>query len=231
LVQQFISTKKLKQLKADSVLTQSVDYRRIEENDAYIWVNCFVKMYNDRTTNKLMARCSLKIIDSTQKEKDLLAKKIEMDELTGVYTRNTTEKMIGEYFNLSGHKRISALIVYDVALSFQKVMQIDGDKNDDMLKKVTEKVKIIFRNDDIVGRINNNKFVVFMKNIPERAIAMTKIKMMQEAISELGFSINIGVAFSEIQNETYQNIYEIADDCRVRAKNNGKNSFVTNENN
>lgn len=219
---EIMSIEKLRLLVKDGITNQSIDYRRIEENDNYIWVNCDMKIYNDKITNKSKAKFVLKIVDITQKEKTLLAKKLECDNLTGVYTRETTEKILTEYFNSSIKRGISAMIVYDVSLDNGAT---DLNENNIMLKNVVENIRHIFRSDDVFGRIIKNKFCVFMRNISDRGIAIEKVKAIQKSVLALGYNISVGVSFSETEDDTYKNIYEKSDDARIIAKNSGKNLY------
>lgn len=86
------------------------------------------------------------------------------------------------------------------------------------------------KEDDIVGRIGGDEFVVVMKNIKMKEMAIAKAeelltKTQQYEIKELNgsaISISIGIAMAPEDGDCYMDLYKRADQALYQAKRSGK---------
>ena len=116
---------------------------------------------------------------------------------------------------------------------------------DIVLQKFGQLLRDIFREDDIVGRIGGDEFVVVMKNIKMKEMAIAKAeelltKTQQYEIKELNGSaisisnlpfeemngkyvtISVGIAFAPEAGSCYMDLYKRADQALYQAKRSGK---------
>ena len=101
---------------------------------------------------------------------------------------------------------------------------------DIVLQKFGQLLRDIFREDDIVGRIGGDEFVVVMKNIKMKEMAIAKAeelltKTQQYEIKELNgsaISISIGIAMAPEDGDCYMDLYKRADQALYQAKRSGK---------
>ena len=107
------------------------------------------------------------------KRQEELQIKAEIDEMTQLLNKATTEKMITQV--LETHpEEFHAMLAIDID-NFKAVNDLFGHKvGDHVISVVAATIASQFRKYDIVGRVGGDEFVVFMRNIDTKDIAYTK---------------------------------------------------------
>lgn len=99
----------------------------------------------------------------------------ELDEMTNLYNKSTTEHII-ESTLMGSEGRNEVMMIIDID-NFKAVNDtlghLEGDK---VIKEVGNLIAETFRESDIVGRIGGDEFCVLMVDIPDIEIARTKAK-------------------------------------------------------
>ncbi|MFI3254190.1 MAG: sensor domain-containing diguanylate cyclase [Eubacteriales bacterium] len=102
---------------------------------------------------------------------------------------------------------------------------------DFLLGELGQRLKDSIRQDDLVGRVGGDEFVIFLRDVPNLDIMMGKAKMLLSTISEdfvdgkLRHSIHgsLGVAVFPDHGTSYEELYHHADIALYNSKNQGKN--------
>ena len=156
-----------------------------------------------------------------------------LDKLTSVYNR----KYFQEYliFLLESSyidKSIFAVIMFDID-DFKGVNDKYGHQvGDEVLIKLTKEVKRTIGKSDIIGRYGGEEFIVLLPNVDKsKAVTMAeKIRFNVEAAKILGekrnVTISIGIAMSNEQRISSEEIVNRADQALYRAKHEGKNRCI-----
>lgn len=164
-------------------------------------------------------------------ERKSLIRKAELDGLTGIYNKITTERKIAEALAGTDEGR-HALLVFDID-NFKEVNDEEGHLiGDHTLKIVADLISSNFRNTDIVGRIGGDEFVVFMKNVTDESQVESKA---QDLIRLLYFkpnltipanvSFSVGIAFTGEGSYHYETLFKRADEALYFCKKNGRNRY------
>lgn len=99
--------------------------------------------------------------------------KSQIDEMTHLFNKITTEKMVTSVLSEFPQKK-QALIVVDID-NFKSVNDILGHKvGDHIICVVAGVLSSLFRNTDIIGRIGGDEFVVLMRNVPDYNVVTKK---------------------------------------------------------
>ena len=99
--------------------------------------------------------------------------KSQIDEMTHLFNKITTEKMVTSVLSEFSQKK-QALIVVDID-NFKSVNDILGHKvGDHIICVVAGVLSSLFRNIDIIGRIGGDEFVVLMRNVPDYNVVTKK---------------------------------------------------------
>ncbi len=163
-----------------------------------------------------------------------LSEQAQLDQLTGLYNKATTESLISE--TLSKRRLCDshfALIIVDVD-NFKGINDTFGHLSGDMvLAQLAGELKSIFRKNDIVGRIGGDEFFILMKNYGERSIITAKSKEILERFnrkytrdsSTVQLSASIGIAIYDEYSPSFEALYRNADIALYQAKNRGKNTI------
>lgn len=166
----------------------------------------------------------------------ILQLRSETDGLTQVLNKVSAEKAGENYLRYNSLKDSCVMMILDID-EFKKVNDTLGHRRgDELLKKIGNILKGIFREGDIIGRIGGDEFMVLMKNIHDLHIAEGKAKKIIQEISDIPveYSKNhcgcsIGIVYNNKQGFSYTEMYGMADRALYRAKGRGKGQYVVYE--
>ena len=93
--------------------------------------------------------------------------------MTGIYNRNAFKRAVLEYMNTSGKQKEGVLILLDID-NFKTINdQLGHLEGDEALQYITERLKKVFRQEDILGRLGGDEFMVFLKgNVQKEDISL-----------------------------------------------------------
>ena len=161
----------------------------------------------------------------------LLKRAAQTDALTGVYNKKNTEEKINRLLHNPADKGRHAFLIMDVD-NFKHINDTYGHAvGDSVLKEFGKILQNYFRENDIIGRIGGDEFVVLMQGIEESFVAEERAKVLGEEVSGHTFpgyperlSISIGIALSPDCGTAYMELYQCADHALYAVKHSGKNS-------
>ncbi len=164
---------------------------------------------------------------SNSRENKYLIHLSEIDPLTSVFNKETTQKLIDQ--KLKNHEHFCFLIL-DVD-DFKSVNDNYGHAvGDKVLKNLSDLFKNHFRQTDIVGRICGDEFIIL---IEDEHIAESRIQSLLKKVNELKIeelqdfklSISVGMAFAPSNGTTFMELYRHADHALYQTKRTGKNNY------
>lgn len=169
---------------------------------------------------------------------DKLKKEYEVDELTGLCSRESLEEIVDMFFKGNSEEgknnRMAAMFMVDID-NFKSINDHFGHVyGDHVLIEIGQKIHAIFRDEDITSHIGGDEFCVFLRHqIPEEIIEL-RAKQICEAIRTeyrvagqvVSSSCSVGVAIAPRHGNSYQKLYKNADKAQYVAKKSGKNNYV-----
>ena len=157
----------------------------------------------------------------------------KFDTLTGCLNKITTEKNITSTLNHSYYTDIHALFVVDID-SLKSINDTFGHPfGDVVIAEIGCRLRNIVREDDIVGRIGGDEFIVFVKTLKnaheiigqaERILNVLNCTVCKGDI-HCHVSASIGVVVSTTNVDTFQELYKKADGAMYESKQQGKNRY------
>lgn len=198
----------------------------------YIWVRMVVVFIPNKSRSNLHKIFVMfkNIDDEKLKDLDYITKS-RTDYLTGLYNREYTKVLIDEYFekNKNGSGVFCIVDIDD----FKNVNDTFGHiTGDELLREIAKRLNNAIGNNDIIGRIGGDEFVVFMKNIENEETAKSKIEHIlssmqfehseQNNLSCIRFSA--GAVLYNTDSDRSR-IHETADHNLYEAKRVGKNTY------
>lgn len=166
---------------------------------------------------------------SVQLEAQKLKIKSELDQMTGLYNKTTTELLANDAL-LGEPGKLNALMVIDID-NFKAVNDNSGHlAGDHVIKIVADMISGMFRKTDIVGRVGGDEFVVMMVDVPSMDIVYSKAN---ELIQTMRYkpnltipeyvTLSIGMSCSKTMLHTdYDTLFKEADEALYLAKQDGK---------
>lgn len=164
---------------------------------------------------------------SNSRENKYLIHLSEIDPLTSVFNKETTQKLIDQ--KLKNHEHFCFLIL-DVD-DFKSVNDNYGHAvGDKVLKNLSDLFKNHFRQTDIVGRIGGDEFIILIEDehIAESRIQslLQKVNALKiEELQDFKLSISVGMAFTPSNGTTFMELYRHADHALYQTKRTGKNNY------
>lgn len=181
-----------------------------------------------RINNVLGARRRIKALLQKQEELRIMS---EVDAMTKLFNKRMTEQLVTE--TLETHsENLHALFVVDID-NFKAVNDIFGHKvGDHTISVVAGVLSSSFSNENYIGRIGGDEFVVLMCDIASKNEALQKADELVQIIRKKenltipeNISLSIGVVFSEKKNQTYAELFTKADEALYYAKKSGKGCY------
>ena len=119
----------------------------------------------------------LYIVVRNNQEKAELVRSAQKDALTGVYNRENTQKVIDAILREKAPGRLSWLSDPGIWIIFKEVNDVYGHvMGDNVLKMLGGFLKEQFREQDVIGRIGGDEFVILLCNIGSRKNMESRIK-------------------------------------------------------
>ena len=168
-------------------------------------------------------------------EKDMVQKlevKSSTDLLTGLLNKISFEEEARRFLSEREDYEKCAVFLIDFD-NFKQVNDNFGHRaGDEVLKRFGRQLRRSFRDDDIIGRIGGDEFmVIFAGEITEAGLT-ARCDRINSVLREYryggvaGLSCSIGVVVDNDCISTFEDLYELADDALYEAKARGKARFV-----
>ena len=216
-------------------------------NSGKIDGECRIRIYNDKFTprwckviyhvfkkdgERVRLTGKLSDIDQVMKEKELLLRKAELDDLIGIYNKATFRARCCEYLSKAVEPHV-AILFADID-NFKEINDNFGHAaGDKILKDVSEKMQEIFSADDILGRFGGDEFCVLMKDADREKLNPVLDRLVEELRGEyindhhiVIVSTSVGAVLSDDFGFDYETLLEDADKALYYAKENGKSQHA-----
>lgn len=170
-----------------------------------------------------------KLIDVTaaEAEKEELITLSRTDGLTGIYNAATVKKLITERLNTEDRRGIDAFLLIDCD-NLKEINDTFGHlTGNKVLQNISQGLKSVFRETDIIGRIGGDEFCVYMKDIPTVDSARSKGRQLNTILKKtaLPISVSIGIAVPN-HTQTYEDVFANADRAMYQSKKSGGGEVV-----
>ena len=104
---------------------------------------------------------------------------------------------------------------------------------DIVLSTLGQTLRNYFRENDIIGRIGGDEFVIYMCKTESKERAVTRILALADTVKNLSFAemnghhitISIGISFAPEHGTCYMDLYKNADTALYETKQNGRNGY------
>lgn len=155
----------------------------------------------------------------------------ETDAMTGFLNHNAVIAHIKSF--IEHESGVHSLFMIDVD-NFKSVNDNMGHQQGDaVIISIAEAIRAVFRQNDIVGRVGGDEFLVLMKNSGDEHITRRKARELNSALQfkvsaaskEINLSASIGISMTKGDGKNFDRLYREADTALYRSKDRGKNCF------
>lgn len=171
--------------------------------------------------------------DIRERAASALRRKAENDSLTNIYNAAAARRLAEEFIQ-SAEGRKATLLIIDLD-DFKRINDRYGHMmGDAVLVQTAQIIKRLFRNNDIVGRIGGEEFMVMMKDTDDRTIIERRCSKLNADLQELSDRLNleeplscsIGIGIFPASADSYFRLFCSADRALYCAKDRGKKRFA-----
>lgn len=179
---------------------------------------------------EIVVRRVQNVMESQMRFKEILRQynhvlqKTQMDSLTGLYSRDSAERIIDEILDTESERK-HALMLVDIQRFSEINAQYGSGNGDKILQEMATLIRRYFRSNDIVARMDGDIFCIFMTAVPSKEMVANKCKQLCEKMKELSvegvkerMETVIGVAVTEKSDRSFKQIYQNAKHALERAK-------------
>ena len=198
----------------------------------YYWIRVSINFILEPMQGDICALIYGQNITDTKVREQKLQSKAELDLLSKLYNRITTQKKAEKYLSSTEKNGMSVLFMIDLD-NFKQINDSLGHLyGDAVISETAHRLKRIFRESDIIGRLGGDEFAIFIPNVQTMDFIIEKAKMISTTISapvlfdnipkSIGCSVGIAHTTESIDFKT---LYEMADKALYVAKSKGKNRY------
>lgn len=186
---------------------------------------------DDGTPIKVIGKTSN--INDSKKQQERLEKSAKLDPLTKILNKAVTKSEIEKYLKKKGSKGQHGFILIDID-NFKSINNKLGHLfGDAVLTEVSAKIAKIFLEDDIVGRIGGDEFIVLLKNYKSISDIKEKADKICKAFKntytgenkDYKISSSIGISLYPRDGNSYEKLLNKADIALYNVKDSGKDNF------
>ncbi|RMX20936.1 GGDEF domain-containing protein [Legionella jordanis] len=178
---------------------------------------------------------ALKTQENIRQEKDKFKQLASRDHLTNLHNRRAFEETAERLLALSKrHQRRSALLFLDID-NFKTINdQINHEAGDEVLRQMANRLKCLFRQEDVCARLGGDEFAIFIPEIINAASVNQIISKLMKQLSypyfldgtQLSVTVSLGVALYPEDGDCLQSLLQKADEAMYRVKLKGKKGFA-----
>lgn len=209
------------------------EIRLVNRDGTAVWfaMHIISLMGSDGRKKRIVGR--LTNIDSQKRKEEILKLKSQLDEMSGLYNRATTEAKIVHALKMCGNN--CALLVADMDNLKEINDNLGHTEGDQAIKHLASLLKKYFHADgDIVGRTGGDEFMVFYSNSEgSDSLADILSRLFFELNSiRLGntpgwkLSVSVGIAMCSESCKCFYRLYKRADMALYRVKKARKNGYA-----
>lgn len=173
-----------------------------------------------------------------ESEKRKLTERAQTDSLTGILNKMSFRDAVEDALKEAGDREVCALYIIDLD-DFKHVNDSLGHAmGDRVLSDAAGKLRRVFRDTDLVGRIGGDEFAAFLR-CPRDRVAETDALVQGKAVTvcedlrqvyeangaRVQVSASVGVACYPAQGGDYETLYKNADKALYSAKRGGKSRY------
>lgn len=156
---------------------------------------------------------------------------ITRDGLTDTYDRDTSLRLIDRFLQGEGREGVHGILMLELGGLEEIRAERGSEYMDALLASCAEHILLLFRKTDIIGRLREDAFVAFLKNVDSRMqlesqAATLLAELETNVMPELPLNCCIGGAVSPEDAADCATLLQWAESALERAKGKGKNIFT-----
>ena len=213
---------------------KAIEIRLLKSDGNYLWfrVRATAMFDSDGKVTKIVG--VILNIDKEKNAQNELKIRAEQDSLTSLLNKHTARFRAEKYLKNAEPDEKCAFLFMDLD-NFKNINDHYGHMfGDQILIKVSQEIKKLFRSDDIIARLGGDEFMVLMKSINDLNLVKKRCAQILESFekilskSDFEFTVgaSIGVAYETASETSFSQLFDHADQASYEAKRAGRHQFA-----
>ena len=203
---------------------------RLDGSRFEIALRCLPMSYDGKAAMQVVAR---DISDRKRLEKEL-AHHAAHDALTGVSNRRALLASLSETLSFARRHQMPFWVVFIDLDHFKQINDRFGHRaGDRLLETITARLRLLLRQDDIIGRYGGDEFVLLLRGGPEARLSTPILERIMQVVCEpvefeghkLEVTCSLGVTTFPEDGDSEDLLIERADTAVYIAKSSGRNLY------
>ncbi|MFT3983516.1 MAG: bifunctional diguanylate cyclase/phosphodiesterase [Lachnospiraceae bacterium] len=216
---------------ADKVRMEYI--RFLDFNGDFRWYQIKGRMETAKDGTPVLLYGTMAYIDDETKQHHEEQAKTK-DELTRLLTKEVMFQSIEEYLKTIPKDVIPDLLVIDID-DFMEWREMYGSiKSEGVLVEISRILKRAFRGSDLIGRVGEDRFAVFMKGVHTGNVLLERASYVRQTVKEVwrdfensgGVTVSIGISVMHAEEVTVDKLYARALAALDDAKESGRDTYV-----
>lgn len=233
----FMNRERITEIFAQGERTDTMEYRRINDEGVMNWFLASSSYTQDPETGDILSFTFVVNINDQKVHEQELSYKANYDGLTRVLNKVSLKNAINEAIREHGRREsdgMHAFMVLDIDY-FKSVNDEHGHAfGDIVITDFAERVKKTFRENDIIGRVGGDEFVVLLKDARDRESVAAKAQELVESAQHTydihdkrrEITVSVGIALLGKDGMNFAELFEHADKALYAAKSRGRNQYA-----
>ncbi len=207
-----------------------VHFKEKSKGGGYRWLEITATM--EKKNGNVIALQIVRDINAEKTELIDTRNRAERDSLVDAYNKTVTTQKINEHL-AKGKKGTFFILDID---DFKNINDTKGHPyGDKVLVYLFKRMANTFRENDIIGRIGGDEFIVFLKNTTDTETINHKADMLLNGLDEdfkdetgvkCNVTISVGISVSPMHGVDFDGLYKNADLALYKSKRLGKNRYT-----
>ena len=211
---------------------EEIRIRRID--GGYLWCRVGLTAVRDEENRLRRIIGFITDIDKEKRESEIIMENAKLDPASQLYSSSALEDLTDSIIRADSAKKNALLLIRINGLA-EVASSCGTEAADKTISELSDRLRALFRDTDIIGRAGDNTIAVFMTDITGEQIADYKAKCVVEAFDytvqndggiSVSVSANIGIVFAPKEGNKYSDLYIKADKALQRIKND-KNTHIS----
>lgn len=200
------------------------EFRRIIEQNKMMWMEIEILLFQEPMNHDMMGLMFLNNIDERKKSNFQLQYQSEIDQLTNVFNKVSTENQINKILQ-ENTTAAHAFMILDLD-NFKDINDHFGHKiGDELLIQFSSSLRAVFYENCIIGRFGGDEFLVFMKNIQGEEDVKRQLNTLYHTLNQrttIAFSAGVTIVNGKT---SYDQMFAQADQALYDVKYTHKGSY------
>ncbi|MEG2144330.1 MAG: EAL domain-containing protein, partial [Oscillospiraceae bacterium] len=162
------------------------------------------------------------------REYNSMSAQVKTDLMTGLINRVSAQEMITQ--GLESAVGTCVMVMLDID-NFKQINDVNGhDYGDKVICAVADKLRLYFKKEDIIARMGDDEFAIFIANIPNVELVEKRAHQLCESILNIKIdeidrkiTCSVGIAASSETEHSFETLYKNSDKALYSAKCRGRN--------